>query len=51
LVIEDCTFQNVYATNETDLDVIEEMFIEKNSEHIDHADMNKLIDHVQEERI
>ena len=51
LVIEDCTFQNVYATDETDLDVIEEMFIEKSNELIDHADMNKLIDHVQEERI
>jgi len=51
LILEDCTFQNVYATDETDLDVIEEMFIEKNSELIDHSEMNKLIEHVNEERI
>ena len=50
LVIEDCTFQNVYATDETDLDVIEEMFIEKSNELIDHSEMNKLIEHVNEER-
>jgi len=50
LVIEDCTFQNVYATDETDLDVIEEMFIDKTNELIDHSEMNKLIEHVNEER-
>ena len=50
LILEDCTFQNVYATNETDLDVIEEMFIDKTNECIDHSEMNKLIEHVNEER-
>lgn len=50
LILEDCTFQNVYATDETDLDVIEEMFIEKSNELIDHSEMNKLIEHVNEER-
>ena len=51
LLLEDCTFQNVYATDETDLDVLEEMFIDKANHCIQQADMNKLIDHVQEERI
>ena len=34
-IIEDTIFQNVYATNETDVDVIESMFVDKSDAWID----------------
>lgn len=34
-IIEDVVFQNIYATTETDLDVIEEMFVDKSAAWLD----------------
>jgi hypothetical protein len=34
-VLEDCVFQNIYATEETDLDKLEEMCVEKSSAYME----------------
>jgi len=34
-VLEDCVFQNIYATTETDLDKLEEMCVEKSSAYME----------------
>ena len=40
-IIEDTVFQNIYATTETDLDVIEDMFIDKSEAWLDAQEQNK----------
>jgi hypothetical protein len=45
-ILEDCVFQNVYSTNETDLDILEEMLVDKSPQWIEQSDMKKLIEHV-----
>ena len=49
LIIEDCTFQNIFATNETDIEKLEDMFVDKSQQWIEQSEMNRLIEHVNGE--
>ena len=49
LIIEDCTFQNIFATNETDIEKLENMFVDKSQQWIEQSEMNRLIEHVNGE--
>lgn len=40
-IIEDTIFQNVYATEETDIDVIEDMFVDKSEAWADAQEMRR----------
>ena len=50
-ILEDCIFQNVYSTDETDLEKLEDMFIEKSKVWIEHSDMKKIINKLCKEEI
>jgi hypothetical protein len=42
IAIDDCVFQNIWATEETDLDALEDMLIEKSEAWIDHHEITAL---------
>ena len=43
LVLEDMVWQNIYATTETDLDKIDELFIDKSQAWIEHHESKALL--------
>ena len=43
LVLEDMVWQNIYATTETDLDKIDELFIDKSQAWIEHNESKALL--------
>ena len=40
-VVEECVWQNIYATDETDIDKLEEMFLDKSETWVDHEKEHK----------